>query len=177
MTEFDTRVRLVRPDQWDSSTPCAGWSVHDLVDHLVREQLWAPELLAGCTLAQVGDRFDGDQLGGDPLRSWVLAAAAAREAWIAPNALLRHVDLSWGKTPAVEYGWQMTLDLGVHAWDLARAIGADERLDPDLAATLLRYAEERFDSFSGSGVFGPPVAVPDDASAQDRLVGMLGRQP
>ena len=55
MTEFDSRVRRVRPEQWDWDTPCKEWSVRDLVNHLVHEQLWAPELLAGCTVEQVGD--------------------------------------------------------------------------------------------------------------------------
>ncbi|WP_433273018.1 TIGR03086 family metal-binding protein [Actinosynnema sp. CS-041913] len=177
MTEFDSRVRRVRPDQWQLGTPCKEWSVHDLVNHLVHEQLWAPELLAGCTVEQVGDRFEGDQLGADPLHAWVLAAAAAREAWISPKALLRPVHLSWGKATAVEYGWQMTLDLGVHAWDLARAIGADDRIDPELARTLSAYASEHAAEFQDSGVFGPPVPVPDDASDQDRLIALLGRTP
>ncbi|WP_121007633.1 TIGR03086 family metal-binding protein [Saccharothrix australiensis] len=177
MTEFDSRVRRVRPDQWQLGTPCQGWSVRDLVNHLVYEQLWAPELLAGCTVEQVGDRFEGDQLGGDPLHAWVLAAAAAREAWISPKALQRPVHLSSGRSTAVEYGWQMTLDLGVHAWDLARAIGDSEQLDPALARTLLEYATEHAEEFRGSGLFGAPVPVPEDAPAQDRLVALLGRKP
>ncbi len=177
MTEFDSRVRRVRPDQWELGTPCKEWSVHDLVNHLVYEQLWAPELLAGCTVEQVGDRFEGDQLGADPLHAWVLAAAAAREAWISPKALLRPVYLSWGKSTAVEYGWQMTVDLGVHAWDLAQAIGADSRLDPDLARTLLGYAREHVAEWADSGVFGPSVPVSEDASEQDRLIALLGRTP
>ncbi|MET1073308.1 MAG: TIGR03086 family metal-binding protein [Umezawaea sp.] len=177
ITEFDRRVRRVRPEQWSLGTPCEKWSVRDLVGHIVHEQLWAPELLAGCTPEQVGDRFDGDTLGDDPLHSWVLAAAAAREAWITPKALLRPVHLSYGKTTAVEYGWQMTTDLVVHSWDLARAIGADERIDPDLAQAVLDYLEPHADEWRSSGVFGPAVPVPDDADAQTRLLGSTGRTP
>ncbi|CAL9531714.1 putative protein [Actinosynnema sp. ALI-1.44] len=177
MTEFDSRVRRVRPDHWDLGTPCKEWSVHDLVNHLVHEQLWAPELLAGCTVEQVGDRFDGDQLGDDPLHAWVVAAAAAREAWIEPKALAKTVNVSWGTIPASEYCWQMTLDLGVHAWDLARAIGVDDRLDPDLARTLLEYARANAGSYADSGLFDAPVPIPDDADDQTRLVALLGRTP
>ncbi|MFI9008300.1 TIGR03086 family metal-binding protein [Actinosynnema sp. NPDC053489] len=177
MTEFDSRVRRVLPEQWDRGTPCREWSVRDLVNHLVHEQLWAPELLAGCTVEQVGDRFDGDQLGDDPLHSWVLAAAAAREAWIAPKALLKPVRLSYGRTTAVEYGWQMTSDLAVHAWDLARAIGVDERLGPDLARTVLDHVERNAGRWAASGLFDPPVPVPDDADPQTRLLALLGRTP
>ncbi|GAA1290094.1 TIGR03086 family metal-binding protein [Saccharothrix xinjiangensis] len=177
MREFDSRVREVRPEQWDGPTPCPGWTVRDLVNHLVHEQLWAPELLAGCTVEQVGDRFDGDHLGVDPLHSWVLAAGAAREAWIAPHALEKPVDLSQGEAPAEEYGWQMTSDLAVHTWDLARAVGADERIDPGLAEAVLEYVTPNAEDWAASGLFAPPVPVPDDADAQTRLLALLGRRP
>ncbi|MGM1061523.1 TIGR03086 family metal-binding protein [Saccharothrix sp. Mg75] len=177
MTEFDSRVRQVRPGQWDRGTPCAGWSVRDLVNHLVQEQLWAPELLVGCTVEQVGDRFEGDRLGVDPLHSWVLAAGAAREAWIEPGALAKPVRLSQGESTAEEYGWQMTSDLAVHAWDLARAVGAPERLDPDLAEAVLEYVEPHAAEWSAAGLFEDPVPVADDADAQTRLLALLGRRP
>lgn len=54
MTEFDTRVRAIGDDQWDNGTPCAQWTVRDLVQHLVSEQLWAPRLLDGATLEEIG---------------------------------------------------------------------------------------------------------------------------
>ena len=177
ITEFDRRVRLVRPEQWAQSTPCDKWSVRDLVGHIVHEQMWAPELLAGCTPEQVGDRFDGDNLGSDPLHSWVLAAAAAREALIAPKALQRPVHLSYGKSTAVEYGWQMTTELAVHSWDLARAIGADPRINPGLAAAVLEYMAPHAEDLRASGLFDPPVPVPDGADAQTKLVAMTGRTP
>ncbi|MBP2337097.1 uncharacterized protein (TIGR03086 family) [Saccharothrix coeruleofusca] len=177
MNEFDTRVRQVRADQWELATPCKEWSVRDLVNHLVQEQLWAPELLAGCTVEQVGDRFEGDQLGEDPLHAWVLAAAAAREAWIAPKALQRQVHLSSGRTAAPEYGWQMTLDLAVHAWDLAKAIGVGTGVDPDLAEELLERMGPEVQRWQGSGLFEPPVPVPADADPTAKLVALLGRTP
>lgn len=33
------------------------------------------------------------------------------------------------------------------------------------------------DAIRGPGVFGPEVPVPDDASAQDRFLGFIGRHP
>ncbi|RDI25554.1 TIGR03086 family metal-binding protein [Lentzea flaviverrucosa] len=177
MTEFDRRVRQIAPDQWSLGTPCREWSVRDLVGHLVHEQLWAPELLAGCTAAQVGDRFDHDNLGDDPLVSWVVAAAAAREAWLGPFALAKPVTVSSGKLDAEEYCWQMTADLAVHSWDLARSIGADERIDPDLASAVLKYVERNIDDWSGSSMFDSPVPVSPDADDQTRLIGLLGRNP
>ncbi|WP_199440108.1 TIGR03086 family metal-binding protein [Umezawaea beigongshangensis] len=177
MREFDHRVRQVLPEHWQRPTPCSDWSVGDLVQHLVREQLWAPELLAGCTVEQVGDRFDHDTPGSDPLMAWVLAAGAARESWTAPNALLRKVHVSSGRISAEEYGWQMTLDLTVHSWDLARGIGVDDRVDPALAAAVLSRVEPQVEAWRGSGMFGDAVPVPEDADDQDRLLGLLGRDP
>jgi uncharacterized protein (TIGR03086 family) len=177
MQEFDLRVRQVLPDQWELGTPCEEWSVRDLVGHLVHEQLWAPELLAGVTPEQVGDRFDGDNLGSDPLLAWVWAAGAAREAWISPKALLRHVHVTSGRIPATEYGWQMTADLAVHAWDLARALGVDERIDPRLAKAVLDQVEPQVSGWQHSGMFAEPVPVSDDTDDQTRLVALLGRDP
>lgn len=177
MTEFDRRVRAIAPNQWVLGTPCREWSVRDLVGHLVYEQLWAVELLAGCTVNQVGDRFDHDNLGDDPLVSWVVAAAAAREAWLEPDALAKPVHVSAGMIDAAEYCWQMTADLAVHAWDLARSIGADETLDPELASTVLGYVSQRIDQWSDSPMFDSPVPVAPDADDQTRLIGLLGRKP
>ena len=176
MGEFDRRVRAVRPDQWQDPTPCTEWDVRALVDHLVVEQLWAPLLLEGATIADVGDRFDGDQLGDDPVAAWESAAAAAREAFATPGALRRSVELSYGHRPADEYCHEMTMDLTVHAWDLARGIGADERLDEELVHDVLGFIEPRVEELVGTGLFAPPVAVGEGADAQTRLLALLGRR-
>jgi hypothetical protein len=68
MAGFDRVVHHVREDQWDGPTPCTEWSVRAVVNHLVAEQLWVPHLLRGETLADVGDRHEGDVLGADPIR-------------------------------------------------------------------------------------------------------------
>ncbi|MDQ3762193.1 MAG: TIGR03086 family metal-binding protein [Actinomycetota bacterium] len=175
MAEFDRRVRAVRPDQWQNQTPCTEWDVRALVNHLVTEQLWAPLLLDGATIDDVGDRFDGDQLGDDPVAAWESAAAAAREAFAAPGALRRSVELSYGRRPADGYCQEMTLDLTVHAWDLARGIKADERLDEELVRDMLAFVEPQVDQLAGTGYFAPPVDVGDDADAQTRLLALLGR--
>jgi uncharacterized protein (TIGR03086 family) len=176
MAEFDRRVRAVRPEQWHNPTPCTEWDVRALVNHLVAEQLWAPLLLDGATVEDVGDRFDGDQLGADPVAAWASAAAAAREAFAAPGALRRFVELSYGRRPAEGYCQEMTLDLTVHAWDLARGIQVDERLDGELVSDVLAFIEPQVEQLAGTGMFAPPVAVGDDADSQTRLLALLGRR-
>lgn len=175
MAEFDRIVRKVRPDQWAAPTPCTDWTVHDLANHLVNEQRWAPELLAGATVEEVGNRFHGDLLSADPVTAWASASAAARAAWTKPGALDRRVHVSWGMIDAVDYGWQMTTDLAVHSWDLATAIGEPIGLSTELWSTLLERVEPEVDHWQGANVFGPPVPVSADADEQTRLVALLGR--
>ncbi|UGQ13017.1 TIGR03086 family metal-binding protein [Yinghuangia sp. ASG 101] len=177
LREFDTRVHHVEPAQWRDATPCTAWSVKDLVNHVTGEHLWAPWLLRGATLTEVGDRFDGDVLGDDPVGVWDRAAAASREAFHVPGALNGRVHVTGGRIAAEDYGWQMIGDLTVHAWDLARGIGDDDRMDEDLAREVYDRIAPQASAWQGSGMFAPPVDVPDDAPVQDRLVALLGRTP
>ncbi|MFD2419649.1 TIGR03086 family metal-binding protein [Amycolatopsis pigmentata] len=177
LAEFDRTVHLVKADQWDNSTPCTEWTVRDLVNHLVSEQLWVPHLLGGATLAEVGDRYDGDVLGDDPVRVWEESSRAAREAWTAEGATERTVHLSFGDADASLYGWQMVIDLAVHAWDLAMGIGAPQPIEDDLAEEIIRVAGPIIEAAQAPGILAPPVAVPATASAPDRLVALCGREP
>jgi uncharacterized protein (TIGR03086 family) len=174
---FEHATHKVGLTDWDSPTPCADWSVRDLVNHIVTGQLWVPDLLAGHTVAEVGDKYAGDQLHDDPPDAWTEASGAARGAFLQPGALDRTVHLSFGDIDGREYCWLLTTDLAVHGWDLATALGADAGIDDELATTLLGYVEPKADSWSGSGAFGKPVPVSDDADPVTRLIGLLGRRP
>ncbi|MCQ4040631.1 TIGR03086 family metal-binding protein [Streptantibioticus rubrisoli] len=175
---FTTTVRAVRDDQWHAPTPCTEWSVRELVNHLTVEQLWVPDLvLDGSTIADVGDAYDGDQLGDDPVGAWDRASAASYEAFRIPGALERTVHLSYGDTSASAYCAQMTTDAAVHAWDLARAIGADEKMPEGLAAACLREVEPYAKGLSSSGLFEQPVKPPAGADDQTKLLCLLGRRP
>ncbi|MFD0382131.1 TIGR03086 family metal-binding protein [Streptomyces stramineus] len=173
---FTERVHAVRPGQWDDPTPCTEWTVRDLVNHLAAEQLWVPPLLEE-SLEDVGAALDGDVLGDDPAGVWDGAADAARTAFGAPGALERTVRLSMGPTAADAYCSQMTADAVVHAWDLSRAIGADERLPKALVDLTRREVEPYADSLAASGLFAEPVPPPPGADAQARLLALLGRRP
>jgi uncharacterized protein (TIGR03086 family) len=177
LAEFTGRVRQVRPDQWPGPTPCLGWDVHDLVNHLVNEERWSVELMAGATIAEVGDRFDGDLLGGDPIQAAEDAAEQADQAVSAPGSLDRTVHLSFGATPAEEYVRQLLADHLVHSWDLAAAVGADRRLDPELVRACAGWFADREELYRQAGVVGPRVDLPEPASEQDRLLAAFGRDP
>ena len=132
LVAFGEHVHRVRTDQWDLPSPCADWDIRDLVGHLVSESLWAPHLLAGRTVNEAGDAFDGDLLGDDPVKAFDMAAAGAVLAAYDEGALTRTVHLSFGDVPGEEYITELFADALIHTWDLARAIGAPDRLDPEL---------------------------------------------
>jgi uncharacterized protein (TIGR03086 family) len=174
--EWTTRVRQVRADQWSARTPCSKWDVRTLVNHVVGEQRWLPPLMAGATLDEVGDRFDGDLLGADPVAA---AAAAASEADAAvPDAVenKRTVHLSYGESPADEYARGVAADQLIHAWDLAAAIGADRRLDPELVEAVAEWYGPNEEAYRASGEIAARVEVNGD-DPQAALLGAFGRDP
>ena len=174
--QFTDRVDAVAPDQWDDES-LPGWSVADLVAHLVSEQLWVPPLLAGEPEAE--GRFPDatpDLLGDDPFTGWESAADAALSAFAEDDAMIRTVHLDSGPLPAAVYIQQLTTDLTVHAWDLARAIGADTELDGELVTAALLVGD-RLPEDGVPGLFGPPVDTSPAASPQQRLLARFGRRP
>jgi uncharacterized protein (TIGR03086 family) len=173
---FGQRVMAVGPDDWERPTPCSDWSVHDLVRHLVYEELWAPPLLAGATIADVGDRYEGDILGAEPQPAWKEAAAAAVEA-ATPASLGGTVHLSFGDFPGEAYLGQLTSDHVIHAWDLARGIDGDDRLDPDLVRFVYDFLAPQVEQWRGAGVFADAVEVPAAADLQTKLLAITGRTP
>ncbi|NEK85328.1 TIGR03086 family protein [Blastococcus saxobsidens] len=173
--QFTDRVDAVEPDRWeDQALP--GWTVSDLVAHLVSEQLWVPPLMAGEPYAE--GRFPDDTsdlLGNDPLLGWESAADGALSAFAEDEGLIRTVHLSRGPTPSSEYIFEMTTDLTVHAWDLAHATGGDTELDGELVTAALVYAE-RLPEDGIPGVFDRPLDVSAAADPQTRLLARFGRK-
>src|SRR2546422_7260815 len=102
---YGSLVDAVGDEQWGQPTPCSEWDVRTLVNHLVNENLWVPPLFEGKTIADVGDRFDGDVLGDDPAAAWSDAASPAVFAIAGDGAMERIVHLSFGDVPGSEYTW------------------------------------------------------------------------
>jgi uncharacterized protein (TIGR03086 family) len=174
--QFSDRVDAVAPDQWDDES-LPGWSVADLVAHLVTEQLWVPPLLEGEPAAEgrFPDATD-DLLGADPFTGWETAADGALAAFAEDHALMRTVHLSRGPTPASDYILELTADLVVHAYDLAAATDGDTQLDGELVTAALVYAE----GLPEDGVpdlIDPALGVPPSAPPLVRLLARYGRRP
>src|SRR4029450_6940131 len=173
--EFDARVRAVGDDQWGLPTPCGEWSVRRLVNHLVYENRWTVPLMGGGTIAEVGDRYEGDLLGDDPKGAWEASSKEAVQSVLADGALERVVGLSSGPTPAREYVSQLFADHLVHAWDLARAVGADERLDPELGDACAGGVASMGELYRSIGAIGERPEVLPGADPQTTLLAAFGR--
>lgn len=171
---FTTLVESVG-ERWDAPTPCSEWSVRELVNHLTSEQLWAPELLAGRTIAEVGDRFDGDVLGDDPVTAWRLAITAAGAAFAQEGVIGRTVELSSGPRPAHEYLDEMVTDLAIHGWDLATALHMDETIDPPTVDRLLIEWTDRVGEL-GHPLFADPLPSTPSDDPQTQLLALFGRR-
>lgn len=175
---FTARVEAVPPDAWARPAPCEGWVARDVVGHLV-EWLAGPGFLLGAFGVDTGPRPSVD---ADPAAAWAAVRDAIQRALDDPAIARRVEDCGPPGRLSLEAAVDMTCtpDVLIHTWDLARATGLDERLDPDevhrqLAgiASLPPQVEEAMRS---SGQFGPRVAVPDGADDQTRLLAFVGRE-
>jgi uncharacterized protein (TIGR03086 family) len=168
-----SRLEAVDDSQWTLPTPCAEWDLRALVNHVVGEELWTVPLVDGATIEEIGDRFEGDLLGVDPL---LVGRAAANEAVAAVDRRLPEggtVQLSFGAAPIEEYVRQLSADHLVHSWDLAVATHQDLSLDPELVDEVSAWFAEREEMYRAAGAIGP--AGPAGGDPQAVLLAAFGR--
>jgi len=167
------RIQAVGPGDWNAATPCTDWDVRALVNHVVGEDLWTEPLMRGATIADVGDRFDGDLLGSEPGQAALDAAADAVGA--VADTLPTHgkVHLSYGEEDMDEYIGQLAADHLIHGWDLAMATGGDSHLDPELVTDVAAWFADREEMYRSGGAIGPRAAAGGDAQTQ--LLAAFGR--
>ena len=175
-------VDQIRDDQWalrvpDDMTRRTGTTLRETVNYHAYDDAWVPDVLAGRTIAEVGDKYDGDLLGDHPKLNFASIVETAVLAVRALDDPDRVVHLSYGDFPAREYLKHVTGFRGLRVYDLAKFIGADTTLPDDLVQGLWDEIAPSAEEWRAMGVFGPAVAVPDDAPRQDRLLGLTGRQP
>ena len=169
--DFTARVEGVK--DWDVPAPVAGWTARDVVRHLTE---WLPGFLssgAGVELPR------GPGADTDPVGTWHTHHSAVQELLDDPGTADRvFTNPHIGELPldqAIDRFY--TTDVFMHTWDLARATGQDDRLDPDQCAVLLAGMTEMEEILRMSGQYGPAVPVPPGAGPQDRLIGFIGRDP
>ena len=168
---FSDRVRGV--SDWEAPSPVEGWVARDVVRHLVE---WFPPFLengAGVRLAS------GPSVDEDPVAAWTVHSDAVQALLDDPATAgkvlsNRHTgDVPLDKAVDMFY----TSDVFMHTWDLARATGQDETLDPAKCAELLAGMEPIDELLRTSGQYGPRVVLPDGADVQSRMLAFIGRDP
>ena len=176
---FETQLRLVTDAQRTLPTPCPERNVHDLVAHQIRGMRMYTLLLHRAAREVVAKEQDSDIGSDDWIGAFSSAYRTMRGAFCAPGALERTVTHpGMGDIPAAMLFDMQLGELAVHGWDLARAIGADETLDPDVVAALWAFAEPLSAMLPSTGYFASPSGdVPDSAPLQTRLLDLLGRRP
>jgi len=174
---FTQRLALVRPDQWAAPTPCTEWDVRALVNHVVGANRRYTMLLHGATTDEVEATRAVDHLGDDPVASFAVTEAELKAAFAEPGAMARTANHGAGERTGAQLLEMRVVDIAVHTWDLARAIGAGESLDPDVVAFALTF-QDTFDAGRRRGAFAaPPGKTPVGSSAQARLLYLAGRRP
>lgn len=177
MFGFDHIMRSVPAGAWDNPSPCSEWTARDVAGH-------AMAVVANVgARAGVGELLDvfkdvGAIAGADPYATWYDIRSRTLEALDRPGALQTTFSSTMlGEMVIDSYIVQMTVDIVIHGWDIARATGGDERLDPQLVSVA--YARlQKLDAkvARAPGRYADVVAV-DAADAQTQLLAFAGRTP
>jgi len=176
--QFARVLGALTPPDWASPTPCEGWTVRDLVVHVVGGTVMSVALLDGASRDEAFALRETDVLGDEPLEAFHTAQDQLSERF-------RETDLEMtvhhmvGDIPAAMLLGFRIGDLTLHSWDLARAVHADETLDPVLVQAAWDAMAPMRETMGRTGVFGdgPSGAVGDDAPLQVRLLDLTGRRP
>jgi uncharacterized protein (TIGR03086 family) len=163
---FTARLDAVADDQWENPTPCTDWNVRELVDHVIAIQRQIPEGL-GVTVSD----------GATPQATWKVVRNGALTALREPGVLERTMPGRGGEVPVEMALIPRLSDVLVHTWDLARATGGDETLNPETASIVLERLKPNDEILRSTGTFGPKLDPPPGADAAVELLCFTGRRP
>jgi uncharacterized protein (TIGR03086 family) len=176
---FAAVLAQAAPDQWAAASGVGDWTVRDLVDHVIGGDRMATVILGGGSRADGLAAFARSTADSDPVAAFAECSREMAAAFAEPGALDRTV-----AHPAMEMPGSQLLgfrigEYGLHGWDLARAIGADDTIDPVVVQALWDLMEPLAPFLAVTGMFGdgPSGTVPDDAPLQLRLLDVSGRRP
>lgn len=168
--DFAATVAAVPADRWSSPSPCETWDARDVVRHVVDTQ----KMFLGLVGRELGAVPSVDE---SPAAAWDAARAVVQADLDDPERADTEFDGYFGRTSfARAVDRFVNFDLVVHRWDLARAAGLDERLDPEDVRWAHDNAAAFGDAMRRGNVCGPEVTPPEGADAQTRLLAFLGRR-
>ncbi|GAA3182550.1 TIGR03086 family metal-binding protein [Nonomuraea roseoviolacea] len=172
-------VAQVTSADLDRPTPCAEWTLGELLRHMVSENRG----FAGAAADPPARPpvWDDDDLGDDPFGAYQDSATAVVKAFSVPGFPDRQVEVrEFGVFPGRAAIGMHLIDNLVHGWDVAVSIDVSYRPDPELVAAGLAVAARVPDTPASRGpgaAFDARVPVPGDAPDFQRLLGLLGRSP
>ena len=169
-TGVTDKISQVPADKWGAQSPCPEWTALDVVRHLTE----TPGMFFGL----IGDTGpEVPPVEDDPLTAWAVARDAVQAALDDPAIATREYDGFAGRA-TFENGVDQFIctDLIVHGWDLARAAGLDERIDPQDLADVRAAMAPLADQMRSPCAFGAEVDGPAEADEQTKLLAFLGRQ-
>jgi uncharacterized protein (TIGR03086 family) len=184
--ELDRVIGEIADEQWEIVLPESfrtrrldhAPTLREIVNYHAYDDAWVPDMLAGRTIAAArADKFDGDLLGEDPASAFTAIVELACAAAQVCDDLDATIHCSFGDYRAREYFWQINQFRALRAHDIAKVIGADPTLPDELVQGIWDELAPHIEEWRKIGVFGPAVAVPEDAPLQDRLLGITGREP
>lgn len=158
---------------WTAPTPVKEWTARDVVAHLID---WFPGFLAmGSDVSLPA----GPTVADDPAGAWRVRASAVQSILDDPATDRRvfHSRMFDDLPLADAIDRFYTVDIFMHSWDLARSSGQDDTLDEATCTDLVAGMAAMSEVIRSSGQFGEQRQVADDASAQDRLIAFIGRDP
>lgn len=168
----------IHSDQLTSPTPCTKWNTRELANHLVGANWMMSAVGKGEKVGRVG--LPSDLLGDDPAGAYEASSRAAASEFYRPGALERTWALPIGDVPGEMARNIHLLETVLHTWDLAKATGQTDRLDPELAevchGVAMAMLQPQFRNDEGDP-FAQAVTVSEDAPMYDRLAGFAGRAP
>ncbi|WP_241777594.1 TIGR03086 family metal-binding protein [Streptomyces sp. CT34] len=185
-TEFERKLRAVRPEQWSWPTPCTEWNVRQLVNHMTRGNLNYVSLLHGGGAVDFLRLRDTDALGSDPVGAYALSVRECAQAFGETGALQRILDYPLGPVTGQQALAVRITDSTVHTWDLARAINVEDTLDGSLVAWIDEHLDEIYTGLTETPTAletthrffaAPEEVLARNASPQMRLLHRMGRTP
>lgn len=170
---FTQRANEVPDGAWDNPAPCEGWVARDVVRHLVD---WAPAFLASAGGPTIPA---GPSVETDPAGAWATLNEGIQSLLDDPESsamIIQHPRAGRHRLEEAIATFFLG-DVVIHTWDLARATGQDETLDPEVVHDMLVGMEPLDDMLRASGQYGPKIEVALEADEQTRLIAFTGRQP
>lgn len=166
---FSTRLVGVGGDQWSRPTPCADWTVRDLAAHVITTHRRVLCALDGGEPAAV-------DAGADLAVAWRQASQSIADAIADETKANTTVGGMFGEQPFESLVARLLCsDTLIHTWDLARATGQDERLDPGAVARSEAFLAPIDEAIRRPGGFAPKIEPPADADEQTRFLNFCGR--